>query len=68
LLLSFKFFNIPGVYYRKADYPKALNKFEQAFEILNHLELTDEPIMKTLEENISFLRDKLKTSEKENKK
>jgi hypothetical protein len=64
-MLSFKFFNIPGVYYKKADYPKALNKFEQAFEILNHLELTDEPIMKTLEENISFLKDKLKTSEKE---
>jgi hypothetical protein len=60
-MLSFKFFNIPGVYYKKADYPKALNKFEQAFEILNHLELTDEPIMKTLEENISFLKDKLKT-------
>ena len=64
-MLSFKFFNIPGVYYRKADYPKALNKFEQAFEILNNLELTDEPIMKTLEENISFLKQKLKTSEKE---
>jgi len=64
-MLSFKFFNIPGVYYKKADYPKALNKFEQAFEILNHLELTDEPIMKTLEKNISFLKDKLKTSEKE---
>ena len=64
-MLSFKFFNIPGVYYRKANYPKALNKFEQAFEILNQLELTDEPIMKTLEENISFLKDKLKTSEKE---
>ncbi|MHA1239825.1 MAG: DUF998 domain-containing protein [Promethearchaeota archaeon] len=62
-MLSFKFFNIPGVYYRKANYPKALNKFEQAFEILNQLELTDEPIMKTLEENISFLKNKLKTSE-----
>jgi len=64
-MLSFKFFNIPGVYYRKAEYPKALNKFEKAFEILNRLELTDDPIMKTLEENISFLQDKLKTSEKE---
>ena len=64
-MLSFKFFNIPGEYYKKADYQKALNKFEQAFEILNHLELTDEPILKTLEENISFLKDKLKTSEKE---
>jgi len=63
-MLFFKFFNIPGVYYRKADYPKALNKFEQAFEILNQLELTDEPIMKKLEENISFLKDKLKTSKK----
>jgi len=64
-MLSFKFFNIPGAYYKKADYPKALNKFERAFDILNHLELTDEPIMKTLEENISFLKDKLKSSEKE---
>jgi len=64
-MLFFKFFNIPGEYYRKVDYPKALNKFEQAFEILNHLELTDDPMMKTLEENISFLKDKLKTSEEE---
>ena len=66
-MLSFKFFNIPGEYYRKADYPKALNKFEQAFEILNHLELTDDPMMKTLEENISFLKEQLKTSEEEKK-
>ena len=67
-MLSFNFFNIPGTYYKKADYPKALNKFEQAFEILNRLELTDEPIMKTLEENISFLKGKLKDSKKEKQK
>ena len=29
-MLSFQFFNIPGIYYKKKDYPKALNKFEQA--------------------------------------
>jgi hypothetical membrane protein len=58
-MLSFKFFNIPGVYYKKSDYPQALEKFEQAFEILNRLELTDEPILKTLEENISFLKNKI---------
>ncbi|MBY9020550.1 MAG: DUF998 domain-containing protein [Candidatus Lokiarchaeota archaeon] len=64
-MLSFKFFNIPGVYYRKSDYPKALDKFEQAFEILSRLELTDEPIIKTLEENISFLKEKIEKSKGE---
>ena len=54
-MLSFKFFNIPGVYYKKSEYPNALLKFEQAFEILERLQLTNEPIMKTIEENINFL-------------
>jgi len=35
------------------------------FASLNQPELTDEPVMKTLEENINFLKDKLKTSEEE---
>jgi hypothetical membrane protein len=64
-MLSFKFFNIPGVYYKKSDYPEALNKFEQAYEILNHLHLTADPIGRTLEENISFLKNKIESNKKE---
>lgn len=61
-MLSFKFFNIPGEYYKKSDYPKALQKFEQAIEILERLHLTNEPIMKTIEENINFLKEKLESN------
>ena len=62
-LISYKFFNIPGVYYRRAQYPEALKLFEDALQILNNLNLSDEPITQTLNENIEFLRKQL---EKEN--
>ncbi|MFW9951913.1 MAG: hypothetical protein ACFFKA_17485, partial [Candidatus Thorarchaeota archaeon] len=61
-VITFKYFNIPGLYYKKSEYPKALTKFEKAFEILDNLELSDKPIMKTIEENIKFLKEKLKVS------
>lgn len=62
-LISYKFFNIPGVYYRRTQYPEALKLFEDALQILNNLDLSDEPITQTLNENIEFLRKQL---EKEN--
>ncbi|MFX0106364.1 MAG: DUF998 domain-containing protein [Candidatus Hodarchaeota archaeon] len=58
-LISYKFFNIPGVYYRRSDYPEALQKFEDALEILYKLDLSEEPISETLNENIEFLKKEL---------
>ncbi|MFX0042833.1 MAG: DUF998 domain-containing protein [Candidatus Hodarchaeota archaeon] len=58
-LISYKFFNIPGVYYRRAQYPEALKLFEDAIQILNNLNLSDEPITQTLNENIEFLKKQL---------
>jgi len=62
-LISYKFFNIPGVYYRRTQYPEALKLFEDALQILNKLNLSDEPITQTLNENVEFLKKQL---EKEN--
>jgi len=58
-LISYKFFNIPGVYYKKSQYPDALKKFEDAMQILNKLNLDEEPISETLKENIEFLKKEL---------
>jgi len=60
-LVSYKFFNIPGMYYRRAQYPEALKRFEDALEVLDNLDMTDEPITETLKENIEYLK---KTLEK----
>lgn len=62
-LIVFKFFNIPGVYFRKTKYPEALKLFEDALQILNNLNLDDEPITETLKENIEFLKSKIENNE-----
>ncbi len=54
--ISFKFFNLPGVYYRRSQYPEALKLFEDAIQILDKLNLSDEPIADTLKENINFIK------------
>ena len=60
-LISYKFFNIPGVYYKKSQYSDALKKFEDSMQILNKLNLSEEPISETLKENIEFLKKQLET-------
>ncbi len=62
--ISYKFFNLPGLYYKKAQYPEALELFEEAVQILDNLEIKGDPIKKTLKENINFLRSEI---EKETK-
>jgi hypothetical membrane protein len=59
-LLEFKFFNIDGVYYRRGKYPEALQRFEESLEILNNLNLGDQPIAKTIQENLEYLKKKVK--------
>jgi len=55
-LVSYKFFNIPGMYYKRAQYPEALKRFEDALEVLGTLDMTDEPIAETLKENIEYIK------------
>ena len=58
-MISFKFFNIPGVYYKRTQFPEALEMFESALQILKRLDLKKEPITETIKENIEFLRKQL---------
>jgi hypothetical protein len=57
--ISFKFSKIPGVYYKRSQYPEALKLFEDAVQVLNNLELGDEPISDTLKENIEFIKSEM---------
>ncbi|UCC19605.1 MAG: DUF998 domain-containing protein [Promethearchaeota archaeon] len=57
--ISYKFFNIPGIYYKRAQYPEALKRFEDAIQVLDNLKMGEEPIMDTLKENIEFIKREL---------
>ncbi|MFX0000446.1 MAG: DUF998 domain-containing protein [Candidatus Hermodarchaeota archaeon] len=57
--ISFKFSKIPGLYYKKSQYPKALKLFEDAVQILDNLKMRDEPISQTLKENIEFIKNEM---------
>lgn len=54
--ISYKFFDIPGMYYKRAQYPDALRLFEEAVQILDKLNINNEPIAETLKENIEFIK------------
>ncbi len=58
--ISFTFSKIPGVYYKRSQYPEALKLFEDAIQVLNNLEMGDEPITETLKENIDFIKSEMK--------
>ena len=62
-MISFKFFNIPGVYYKRTQFPEALKMFEDALQILKRLDLSQEPITETIQENIEFLKNQLEKEE-----
>ena len=57
--LSFKFSKIPGVYYKSSQYPEALKLFKDAIQVLNNLEMGDEPITETLKDNIEYIKSKM---------
>jgi hypothetical protein len=61
--ISFKFSKIPGLYYKRSQYPKALKLFEDAVQILDNLKMGDEPISETLKENIEFIKDEMENKE-----
>jgi hypothetical membrane protein len=57
--ISFTFSKIPGVYYKRSQYPEALKLFENAIQVLDNLEMGDEPIIETLRENIDFIKSEM---------
>ena len=57
--ISFKFSKIPGIYYKQSDYPEKLKLFKDAIQVLENLELDDEPIMETLKENIEYIKNEM---------
>ncbi|MFX1499234.1 MAG: DUF998 domain-containing protein [Promethearchaeota archaeon] len=59
-MLSFQFFDIPGLYYKKTQFPDALKLFEDAIQILDRLDMQDEPITGTLKKNIEYLKNQIK--------
>ena len=61
--ISFKFSKIPGVYYKRSQYPEKMKLFKDAIQVLKNLEMDDEPIMKTLEENIEFIQNEMEKNQ-----
>ncbi|MFX0038330.1 MAG: DUF998 domain-containing protein [Promethearchaeota archaeon] len=57
--LSYTYSKIPGIYYKPSQYPEALKLFEDAIQILNDLEMGDEPIMETLQENVEYIKSEM---------
>lgn len=57
--ILYKFFKIPGMYYKKAQFPEALKLFEEAVEILDNLDIEDDPIKKTLKKNIKYIKNEI---------
>jgi hypothetical membrane protein len=62
--ISFTFSKIPGVYYKRSQYPEKLKLFENAVQVLDNLEMEDEPIMETLKENIEFIKSEMEKKSK----
>ena len=54
--ISFKFFSIPGMYYKRSQYPEALELFENAFQVLDNLGMRHDPIAETIQKNIDFIK------------
>jgi len=63
--ISFKFFNIPGMYCKLSQFPEALKLFEGVFQGLDNLGMRDEPIAVILQKNIEFI--KIEMNKKQNK-
>ena len=57
--ISFTFSKIPGVYYKRSQYPEVLKLFEDAIQVLDNLEMGDDPIKDTLKENIEFIKSEM---------
>jgi hypothetical protein len=61
--ISFKFFNIPGIYCKRAEFPEALELYERAFQVLDQLGMKEEPMAITLQKNIIYIRTRIEKNE-----
>ncbi|MFX1304977.1 MAG: DUF998 domain-containing protein [Promethearchaeota archaeon] len=61
--ISFKFFNIPGMYYKRSQFPEALERFEKAFQVLDNLGMKNDPIAETLQKNIDYIKTQIEKSQ-----
>ena len=62
--LSFKFSKIPGIYYKPSQYPEKLKLFEGAIQVLENLEMGDDPMLTTLKENVEFIKEEMEKNQK----
>ena len=62
-IISSKFFSFKdsGLYFKRSQFPEALELFEQALKVLENVKMSETPITETLKENIEYLK---KTLEK----
>jgi hypothetical protein len=58
--LSFKFSKLPGVYYKRSQYPEVLKRFKGAMQVLDNVEIKDDPILETLKDNIEYIEKEMK--------
>ncbi len=61
--LSFKFSKIPGVYYKRSQYPEKIKLFKDAIHVLENLEMGDEPILDTLKDNIEYIESQMEKNQ-----
>ncbi|MHA2038477.1 MAG: DUF998 domain-containing protein [Promethearchaeota archaeon] len=57
--LSFKFSKIPGIYYKRSQYPEKIKLFKDAIQVLENLEMGDEPIVDTLKDNVEYIESQI---------
>ena len=62
--ISFKFFDIPGIYCKRSQFPEALELYEQTFKVLDQLGMKEEPMAIRLQKNIIFIRTRIEKNEK----
>ncbi|KKN41824.1 hypothetical protein LCGC14_0719360 [marine sediment metagenome] len=62
-IISSKFFSFKdtGIYFKRSQFPEALELFERALKVLENVKMSETPITETLKENIEYLK---KTLEK----
>ena len=57
--LSFKFSKLPGLYYKRSQYPEILKRFKEALQVLDNVEMLDDPITEILKDNIKFIKSEM---------
>ncbi len=61
-VISSKFFSFEdtGKYFKKSEFPEALEIFEQSLKVLENVEMSEKPVTETLKKIIEYLKKKLR--------